>query len=281
MSEMNLSQYFTTENLGVILRSAVILVVGIPAVYLASRWLRTYVTKKYSAQKGMVAGKALLYFGITIIVLTELNELGFKLTHIIAAAGIFGIAIGFAAQTSFSNIISGFFLIAEQPFVVGDVITLGTTTGEILSIDMLSIKLRTFDNKFVRIPNETILKSEVTNITHFPIRRLDLNLRVAYKEDVGKVRQVLLDVAEKNAISLHEPPAEVRFTGFGTSSVDLTLVVWVERKDYLTLKNSIQEEIKRRFDEEGIEIPLPHVSLYAGSATNPFPVKFPEKPEVA
>ncbi|NIR52929.1 mechanosensitive ion channel family protein [candidate division KSB1 bacterium] len=272
MTDWNLSQLLAAEKIGILIRTVVLLLVGIPAVYIASRWLQKHVTKKYSAQQGMIASKILLYVGIAVILISELNELGFKLTHLIAAAGVLGIAIGFAAQTSFSNIISGFFLIAEQSFVVGDIVSVGSTTGEVLAIDMLSIKLRTFENKFVRIPNETILKSEVTNITHFPIRRLDLNIGVAYKEDIGRVRQILIDVAKKNPLCLQEPEAEVRFSGFGNSSIDLLLVVWVEKGDFLKVKNDLQEEVKRRFDQEGVEMPFPHVSVYKGSVSEPFPV---------
>ncbi|MCG8607282.1 mechanosensitive ion channel family protein [bacterium] len=171
-----IGQYLSTDWVGIGIRLAVIIVIGIPGVFLLSKWLRGYISKKHSPQHGLIVGKIVLYSGLIIILFSLLNELGFKLTHLVAAAGVTGVIVGFAAQTSVSNIISGFFLIAERPFIVGDAITVGSTTGEVLSIDMLSIKLRTFENKFVRMPNETILKSEVTNITHFPIRRVDYQL---------------------------------------------------------------------------------------------------------
>ena len=116
-----------------------------------------------------------------------LGELGVKLTALLGAAGIVGIAVGFASQTSVSNIISGLFLISEKPFAIGDVLKVGGTTGIIQSIDLLSIKIRTFDNLFVRIPNEKILSSEVTNITRFPIRRMDIVFQVDYGQDLARV----------------------------------------------------------------------------------------------
>ncbi len=164
-------------------------------------------------------------------------------------------------------------MIAEKPFEVNDVITVGGTTGVVLSIDILSVKLRTFDNRYVRIPNETIIKSEVTNITRFPIRRVDLSVGVAYKEDIGKVRIVLLDIARKNPLVLNEPEPMVIFSGFGNSSIDLLFVVWAVKSDWLAVKNSIAEEVKKRFDEEGIEIPFPHLSLYSGLVTDPIPIR--------
>ena len=156
---------------------------------------------------------------------------------------------------------------------MGDTIRVGTTTGEVLSIDPLSVKLRTFDNLFVRIPNESLIKSEVTTLTRFPIRRADLLVGVAYKEDLKKVRAILEEVADKNPLCLEEPKPRYIFQGFGASSLDIQFSVWAKRENFLDLKNSIYDEIKTAFDEQGVEIPFPHVSLYTGSVTEPFPVK--------
>ncbi|MBC8180707.1 mechanosensitive ion channel family protein [candidate division KSB1 bacterium] len=260
------------QTLVSLIRFGVLLFLGFPALFLLSKWIRKYTSQKFSPQQGMIFSKFVLYTGVVIIVFSVLSELGFKLTHLLGAAGIIGIAVGFASQTSMSNIISGLFLIAEKPFQVDDIITVQNITGIVLSIDILSVKLRTFDNKYIRIPNETIIKSDVTNVTHFPIRRVDLNVGVAYKEDIARVREVLLDVAKKNPLCLNEPEPLVIFSGFGNSSLDLKLLVWAVKSDWLSLKNKIAEEIKKRFDEEGIEIPFPHLSLYSGSVTQPIPV---------
>ena len=275
MPYFGLDKYLSPEILTMLFRIS-ILIVFIPVTYILSRIIRRFITKKFSAQLGLILGKSILYLGLVIILISILHEFGINLNHLLAAAGIVGIAVGFAAQTSISNIISGLFLMGEQPFIIGDIIKVGDTNGEVLSIDMLSIKIRTFDNKLVRIPNETIVKGEVTNITHFPIRRVNINISVAYKEKIGRVREILLDTAYHNPLCLQEPEPTIIFSGFGSSSIDLFFGVWAERDDWLTLKNSIQEEIKQRFDEEGIEIPFPHISLYKGSATEPFPVEIVE-----
>ena len=141
------------------------------------------------------------------------------------------------------------------------------------NIGVLSVKLRTFDNKMVRIPNETIIKSDVTNVTRFPIRRVDIIVGVAYKEEIARVRQILLEIAEHNPLCLNGPEPTVVFSDFGSSSLDLKLLIWVEKSQWMTLKNRIMEEIKIAFDREGIEIPFPHLSLYTGSETKPVPVR--------
>jgi len=270
---INIGQYLTGDNIRVLLRLIILIFIGLPLIYLLSRWLKKYLAKKTTAQQAMIFEKVVFYSGVIIILVSILNDFGFKLSHLLGVAGIFGIAIGFASQTSVSNIISGFFLIGEKPFEVGDVIKVGDTTGAVLSIDTLSVKLRTFDNKFVRLPNETLIKSEIINVTKFPIRRVDLNIGVAYKEDIGKVRNILQDIAHNNPLSLNEPEPVIILSGFGNSSVDIFFGVWAAKTDWLQLKNSIMEEIKKRFDGEGIEIPFPHISLYAGSKTEPIPVQ--------
>ncbi len=161
----------------------------------------------------------------------------------------------------------------RHEFVVGDVIQVGQTEGIVLSIDTISVKLRTFDNKFVRIPNETIVKSEVTTVTRFPVRRVDVLVGVAYKEDLDQVRKVLLDVATQNPLCLTEPQPQIIFRGYGDSSLDFKFAVWAKRETWLQLKTSIHEEIKRAFDAHGIEIPFPHRTLYTGAATEPMPIR--------
>lgn len=254
-------------------QSVLVILVGLPLTFLITRRARNYAAKKYSQQHGLIIGKIAFYSGLTIIVVTVLKELNFSINHLLGAAGIVGVALGFASQTSVSNIISGLFLVAEKPFVVGDLIEVGDKKGIVLSIDTLSVKMRTFDNNMVRIPNETLIKTDVTNLTRFPIRRVDLEVGVAYKEDMARVKEILLDVAHQNPMCLEEPVPQVFFTGYGTSSVDMRLAAWAEKTQWFALKNELLEGIKRRFDEEGVEIPFPHLSLYSGSVTDPIPVQ--------
>jgi small-conductance mechanosensitive channel len=260
------------ETIAMIIRAVFLLVLGLVFASLAARLVNRFAGKHFSVHHLQLA-RRLVYYGVLALFLASaLRELGFSLAVLMGAAGVLTVAIGFASQTSASNLISGLFLIGERPFEVGDIIKIGNTTGEVLSIDALSVKLRTFDNLFVRIPNETLIKSEVTTLTRFPIRRLDLTLGVAYKEDIEGVRQVLMELAERNALCLDEPPPLFIFTGFGDSALTIQFSVWAKRESFLALRNSITAEIKRAFDEAGIEIPFPHRSLYAGEATKPFPI---------
>lgn len=253
----------------VLVPSLLLLLIGIPSVLLVGRWTRNWVTRNSSEQRGLVIGRLITYAGLLGLGVTVLVQLGFHLTPLLGAAGILGIALGFASQTSVSNLISGFFIMGEQSFVVGDVIEVGDRTGTVLSIDMLSVKLRTFDNKLVRIPNETLVKSEVVTVTRFPIRRIDILLGVAYHENLDEVRELLFQIARSTPGVLMEPEPVFIFRAFGDSSLDLQLGVWATRESWLETKNAVHFRIKRGLDEAGIEIPFPQRTIHQRPRRHP------------
>ncbi|WP_103020168.1 mechanosensitive ion channel family protein [Salinibacter altiplanensis] len=264
--------YLTSPQALSALKALVKVLVGLALGRLAGNGLARLFAED-DAQRAMILRRGALY-GITgLFAASALMELGFDLSVLLGAAGILTVAIGFASQTSASNVISGLFLLSERPFAVGDIIRVNGTVGEVLSVDLLSVKLRTFDNLFVRIPNETMIKSEVTNLRRFPIRRVDLQIGVAYKEDLEAMREVLMEVADRNPLCLEEPAPLIIFQGYGDSSINHQFSVWAKTEHFLDLRNSIPIEIKEAFDEHGIEIPFPHRTLYTGSETTPFPVQ--------
>jgi small-conductance mechanosensitive channel len=125
----------------------------------------------------------------------------------------------------------------------------------------------------VRIPNETLIKTRVVNRSRFPIRRVDLLVGIAYAEDVEKVRDLLLRLAQQNPVCLEEPKPFVLVTGFGASSVDLQFSFWVPKGEFFDGRGSMMIAVKKALDEHGIEIPFPHTSVYAGSHSEPFRVQ--------
>jgi len=277
MIEFSIWDYLNEDFWNNFVRAGLFLVISIPVILYLRKILRRSVTHRYGPHYGMLSAKIFYYVLMGVVLMAFLTELGFSLGPLLGAAGIVGVALGFASQTSVSNVISGLFLIAEKPFEVGDVITVNDLTGVVLSIDTLSIKIRTFDNRFVRIPNEMIIKQVVVNITRFPIRRIDISVGIAYKEDVERVRKILFEIAAEHKLALQEPSPMVNISSFANSSVELFLRVWVGKDDFLVVRDELYLAIKQRFDREGIEIPFPHVSLYAGESTRPFPVSVVEK----
>jgi small-conductance mechanosensitive channel len=265
------SKYFNAETIEKLLRIGIILVVGIVIITIIASVMNKLLPTKMSQQRQMLIKRFVRYTAIVILFLIVISELEINLTAIFGAAGVIGIVIGVASQTSIGNIVSGFFLVSEKPFEIGDLIRIGDKTGTVYSIDLLSIKIKTLDNLLLRIPNQTVISTEVINVTKFPIRRMDIDISVAYKEDLAKVKSVLERIVKRNPLCLDEPEPLIIFKTFGDHGINILLGVWFEKANFLKVKNSIFMEIKSTFDAEGIEIPFPHVSIYAGEATKPFP----------
>lgn len=269
-------EFFTPERLRTVFRIAVTLIGGLFSFRVLAFIIARITKRSLPPQASMIIRKAIFYTGVVIVILVVLRQAGVSLAGLLGAAGVVGIALGFAAQKSISNFISGIFLVSEKPFAIEDVIKIGDTIGIVTSIDLLSVKIRTFDNLYVRIPSEEILNSKLITITRYPIRRLDFNIGVAYKEDLRKVQETLLEVADNNPNCLDEPPPLFLVTDFGDSAVKILFGVWFEKSDYLLVKNEMMIAIKEEFERRGIEIPFPHRTVYTGSVTSPYPVELRE-----
>jgi len=275
--DLGLEKYINPATIEKFIRIVFILIIGISSIQMIAFMLRRSLRKQLSPQRMMLITRTVVYTGYTGLVLIVVKEFNYDLTALFGAAGVVGIVIGVASQTSIGNIISGLFLVGEKSFEMGDVVKIGEKTGTVYSIDLLSIKIKTFDNLLIRIPNQSVISSELTNVTRFPIRRLDFQIGVAYKEDLRKVKSVLENVARNNPLCLEEPEPYILFQSFGDSSINITFGVWFEKANYTAVKNSVFIEIKEAFDREGIEIPFPHVSVYAGEASKPIAVQLQDE----
>ena len=237
-------------------RGVLVILVLFAALKVVAFIVGRLVERRFSRQSMMITRKIVTYLGSVLIVLVVLAQLGISLTGLLGAFGIAGVAIGFAAQTSVSNIISGVFLISEKSFELGDLVRVGENTGVVLSVDLLSIKIRTLDNQFIRIPNETLIKSEVTTITRFPIRRMNFEFTVAYNTNLPALQQSLYEVVESIPQCLDEPRPLYLIKQFGPRGVDILLGVWFAKEDFIEVKNRVHEGLKERFERDGIEVPV-------------------------
>lgn len=209
----------------------------------------------------MLISRGSFYFLFILFIISGLQHLGFNLSVLLGAAGVFTVAISFASQTAASNLISGIFLLFERPFKIGDNIEINSVSGVVESIDLLSTKLRTSDNKLVRIPNETLIKSQITNLNYFSIRRIDLLIRVGYATDLEKIKGLLLKIAKHYPAALDEPAPTLSIHHFSPTAIELLFMVWAETSKITSVKDKLQEEIKLSFEREGIEMPTPQIVL--------------------
>ncbi|WP_346863615.1 mechanosensitive ion channel family protein [uncultured Draconibacterium sp.] len=267
--DFNISELLPADAGEKAIKVILIAVIGISVVQLLAFIAGKIVGSGKSKHLKMIVRRAIVYTGFILIVLLILKTLGVQAGALFGAAGVMGIVLGIASQTSIGNIISGIFLVSERSFEIGDLVRVGDKLGVVDSIDLLSIKLKTLDNLLIRIPNQTIISTELTNITRYPIRRMEVIVSVAYKEDLRRVTQVLNEVLANNHLCLDEPEPLVIFKDFGDSGINIQLGLWFEKTKYKDLRNSIFIDIKEAFDKANIEIPFPHISLYTGEDSKP------------
>lgn len=249
--------FFTTSHpieIVSFVKSIILLSAGIYLARLSAHASGKIIGKYASSQQTMVLQK-IIYFSILILFfVAALQELGFRLSVLLGSAGIATAAIAIASQTSISNIISGLFLIMEKSFQIGDKIKVGSTIGTVSSIDLLSVKILTTNNTMIRIPNESLIKSEVTNITRYESRRLDINLKVSIEEDLANIKKLLLDLAQRNVLILKTPLPYISIQDLDSSDIYLQLSVWSNQKNYDNLRDSLYEDIALAFQKHNISI---------------------------
>lgn len=243
------------------LRALLIIAVGLLVTRLVNNRLKLW---SLHAQHRLIVRRLSTGAILVISAVWAVSALGLEIGVVLGTAGVLTVAVGFAAQTSFSNLISGIFLMAEQPFRIGDVIKVGDTAGEVMSIDLLSVKLCTSDNLQVRIPNETMLKANVVNQTRFLLRRHDFKLAVAYQDDLARVRQLLLGLADDNPMCLRNPRPAFQVVGFGPASIEVQLSVWATRMNLGELRTELAIAMQRALADQGIELPVPQRTLELG-----------------
>jgi len=198
-------------------------------------------------------------------VILALDVLGVNVMPFIAGAGVAGIAIGFAAKDTLSNLIAGVLLIIDRPFEIGDRIEIwsapaeSATWGDVIDIGLRATKIKTTDHIIIIIPNNEIMKRDIVNYTSLSTKiRVRINVGVAYDADIEKAKDLIKSVASEAAWISKEPLPKVVVRNFGESSVDLQLRVWIDnaRKRMDTI-SYITDNIKAAFDKNGIEIPYP------------------------
>lgn len=251
------------------LRLLLFVVGGLLIARLLGGLVHRFATRRGSAQGAMLARRFVFYTVIALTGIMILQEIGVELSVLLGAAGILTVAIGFASQTSASNLISGLFLLGERPFSIGDSILVGETTGQVLSVDLLSVKLRTFDNLFVRVPNEALIKSEIVNLSRNPIRRINIDLSVSYDQDFDRVRALLVALALEDPDVLEEPEPLIWVDQLSNSAIAVRYLVWTSnRHDFHGTRARVQEKVAKLFREHGIAIGYSRVQV-AGSEALP------------
>ena len=213
--------------------------------------------KRLPLQMGRFLSKFVVAVIWAIAGVQALRAVGVDIMGILGAAGVAGVAIGFASQTSLSNLISGVFLVTERSLSIGDYVKTSGLEGTVESINLLSIYLRQPDNALIRIPCESIIKNPVVNYTRQRMRRCDFEVGVDYGTDIAQVKQVVQRIADQLPGLIKTQPPTVQFIDYGESSLDLRIGVWCTFDDYHRMRYDFAKALTDAFRAEGISIPFP------------------------
>jgi small conductance mechanosensitive channel len=211
------------------------------------------------------------HFGVVIFGLVmALDQLGVNVAAALAGLGVAGIAVGFAAQDALTNIISGIMIFIDRPFRVGDWVTTSDVYGKVSEITLRTTRIRTNRNTWVVIPNRAIIDSVLENHSKRGGMRVDVPVGIAYKEDIDRAREILLDAVRDIPDQWRDLEPEVAVVALGNSSVDLQVRVWIENPGRLRPTHAeIVERSKKALDAAGIEIPFPHLQLFVDDVKDP------------
>ena len=202
------------------------------------------------------------YAIVAFVIIAALGQIGVETASFVAIVGAAGLAIGLALQGSLSNFASGVLIIALRPFKAGEYIEAAGTAGVVESVQIFSTTLTTADNKYVVVPNSSILSGNIINYSRKPTRRIDLVIGVSYSADLAKTKAVLEAVLAANSKVLPTPAPQVAVAELADSSVNLVVRPWVNGGDYWPVRFELMEAIKNGLDEAGIEIPFPQMDIH-------------------
>lgn len=217
-----------------------------------SHWVEKFIEGRFSKHQAMLSSRVVFYGLFLLFLVSALHEMGFKLTILLGTAGLFTVALSFASQTAASNLISGVFLLFERPFKVGDVISIKDIKGTVETIDWLSTKIKTNDNRLIRIPNEGLIKSEITNLSTYPQKRDEIVLRIDAAHDVSNIKFLLQKICDECSHILPIPGAKILFSQMiDRGGIELKVLYW-SSVDLATVRDEILTAIKITFEQEAI-----------------------------
>ena len=225
---------------------------------------------------GMIGASCLL---VGVVIAFAAIGVTWQKVQWIAAAITVG--LGFGLQEIFGNFMSGLIILFERPVRVGDTVTVGETSGTVTRIRIRATTVTDWDRKELVIPNKEFVTNRITNwsLTD-PILRISVSVGIAYGSNTIRATELLLECARANPHVLKEPAPRALFMGFGESSLDFALRVFIPNIDYfLSTKSELHEAIDKAFRKEGIEIAFPQRDIHVRTFKAGVPVDVSMKPD--
>ena len=242
------------------------------AIFIVGKWLARKITNIIVSLLNRVKGmdetlvrfleNIIYYILMMVVVLTALSKVGVETTSFFAILGAAGLAIGLALKDSLGNFASGVMLIMFKPFKLGDFVTVAGVSGTVKELSIFSTVVITGDNQKMIVPNGAITSGTIVNVNANPTRRVDLLVGIGYDDDIKKAKDVLTNILEGDDRIIQNKGLTVAVSELADSSVNFVVRAWVNTPDYWAVKFDLTEQVKLRFDKEGISIPYPQQDVH-------------------
>ena len=240
-------------------------------IFFIGRWVAKLVRngiKRVMTRRGldeMLVGflGAILYSILLVaVIIAAVGQLGIQTTPLVAVLGAAGLAIGLALQNSLGNFAAGVMLVLFRPFVKGDYVEAGGTSGTVEEVGIFTTVLNTPDNRRVIVPNGQITTDTITNYSAHSTRRIDLIIGVGYGDDLKAARDAIERTVGEHEKVLEDPAPIVWVMELADSSVNFAVRPWVRAEDYWQVRNELLEQLKAALEEAGCQIPFPQRDVH-------------------
>lgn len=249
---------------GRLVAALVIFVLGAIGIRLLARFLRKIVDKqtgdKVLLERFFVSVGTKVAWVVLLTVVVA--KLGVNVGPIIAGLGATGFIIGFACQESLGSLAAGIMIAFNQPFKIGDFVTVAGYDGRILHLDMMAVTLATVDNRRVTIPNKQAWGSAIVNFSAMPIRRIEVGVDIDYSDDITKACALAIEALTSIPEVLKDPAPFASVISLADSSVKLAFRAWVKNADYWPVTSAATQRIKEAYCNGGISIPFPQLDVH-------------------
>jgi len=225
-------------------------------------YLKKSLTDKIKRNQLDIILKVVNYAIAIVAFLIILPYFQVDLSGLLVAGGFASIVIGIASQSVIGNLVSGFFLIIERPVSIGDTINIGDVSGNITDINIFSTIIKTYDGIYVRIPNETVFTSPITNYVAHAARRFEYTVGIPYAADATIAIGIIKQVIQDHPLALREPGPSVYVDELADNSVNIKVRIWAPSTDWWDVRTELLWTIKAELERNGIDIPFPQREVW-------------------
>ncbi|WP_342677557.1 mechanosensitive ion channel family protein [Methanofollis sp. UBA420] len=254
--------FYPSLSWGHLVYIVLVILIAATVAKAATLYLRKTLTDKIKLSQLDLLLKAVNYSVLIITVLIIVPFFKIDLGGLLVAGGFASIVIGIASQSVLGNLISGLFLILERPITIGDNINIGSVSGNITDINIFSTIVKTYDGVYVRIPNEKVFTSEITNYVAHEARRFEYVIGIPYDDDANEAIRIIREVVWSHPFALKDPSPSVYVDELADSSVNIKVRIWAPATEWWDVRTDLLWKIKEELSKNGIEMPFPQQAIW-------------------